>query len=65
MRFTTVVETSNAVASTSSRKEKVVLLAECIAALPEAETLAGGMSSDGRALILLPWSAAARATAQR
>lgn len=31
----------------------------------EAETLAGGMSSDGRALILLPWSAAARATAQR
>jgi DNA ligase-1 len=41
MRFTTVVETSNAVAATSSRKEKVALLAECIARLPEAETLAG------------------------
>jgi DNA ligase-1 len=41
MRFTTVVETSNAVAATSSRKEKVALLAECLAALPEAETRAG------------------------
>ena len=41
MRFTTVVETSNAVAATSSRKEKVALLAECLAGLPEAETRAG------------------------
>src|SRR6476659_1644155 len=41
MRFTTVVETSNAVAATSSRKEKVALLAECFAGLPEAETRAG------------------------
>jgi len=39
MRFTTVVETSNAVASTSSRKEKVALLAECLAALPEAQRI--------------------------
>ena len=30
-----------------------------------AETTAGGMSSEGRALILLPWTAAQRATAQR
>ena len=41
MRFTTVVETSNAVAATSSRKQKVALLAECLAGLPEAETRAG------------------------
>jgi len=41
MRFTTVVETSNAVAATASRKEKVALLAECLAGLPEAETRAG------------------------
>jgi len=31
----------------------------------EAEALAGGMSSDGKALLLLPWTAAIRATAQR
>jgi DNA ligase-1 len=41
MRFTSVVGTSNAVASTASRKEKVALLAACIASLPEVETRAG------------------------